>query len=61
MWTAVLMLCNTSAQCFAFGGPVLPSEDQCVASIRAGFDYAIQIFPAYTPVDWQCISWDEDA
>jgi hypothetical protein len=55
------MLCNTSAQCFAFGGPVLPSEDQCVASIRAGFDYAMQIFPAYTPVDWQCISWDEEA
>ena len=61
MWTALLLLCSVEGSCFAFGGPAMQSESQCIQSIPSGLEYARKTFPAYRAMDYQCVQWGEGA
>ncbi len=59
MWTALFLLCSVEGSCFAFGGPALPNEQQCLMSIPIGVDYAGQTFPNLRVVSYKCVQWGE--
>ena len=61
LWTAILLVCSQYA-CIAVGGPAVPSETDCWATVDSGIS---TVFGTYGPdvkvVDAVCIQWGTDA
>jgi len=61
MWTALLLLCSVEGNCFAFGGPIVQSESECIQSIPDGVKHAKITLPQYRVVNYKCVQWIEGA
>jgi len=59
MFTAILLVCNMGGtDCFAVGGPVFNTEEECVSSIQiTGISYVLENYPEHLPVDYDCVYW----
>jgi hypothetical protein len=60
MWTGIILAC-TLESCRVFAGPVLPSEEDCFASITEGAIYIQTTYPELRLVDYKCVQWSEGA
>jgi hypothetical protein len=60
MWTGIILACTTTV-CQVFAGPIVPTEEECFASVSAGAIYIQAEYPQMRLVDYKCVQWSEEA
>lgn len=59
MFSGLILACSTTA-CQVFAGPLLPTEQECVASVSEGAIYIQSEHPNVRLVDVMCVQWSEE-
>ena len=60
MFSGLILACTTTA-CQVFAGPIMPTEEECFASVMEGATYIQEEYPQVHLIDVKCVQWSEEA
>jgi hypothetical protein len=60
MFSGLILACTTTV-CQVFAGPIVSTEEECLATVSEGAIYIQTEYPQMRLVDYKCVQWSEGA